>query len=99
MQILGISFDSVEDNAAFARKFQFNFPLLCDTTRSIGMAYGACDTPDAGSARRISYVIGPDGKIVKAYPKVSAAAHPEQVLDELGGAALHPPDPPRSTRE
>jgi peroxiredoxin Q/BCP len=83
VQILGISFDSVEKNAAFARKFQFNFPLLCDTTRSIGMAYGACDAPDAATARRISYLIGPDGKILKAYPKVSAAAHPDEILADL----------------
>ena len=83
MQILGISFDTVEDNAAFARKFQFNFPLLCDTTRSVGMAYGACDAPEAGTARRISYVIGTDGKILRAYPKVSAAAHPDQILADL----------------
>jgi thioredoxin-dependent peroxiredoxin len=83
VQILGVSFDTVEDNAAFARKFQFNFPLLCDTDRKIGMAYGACDSPDAATARRISYVIGPDGKVVKAYPKVSAAAHPDQILADL----------------
>jgi len=56
---------------------------LCDTDRAIGMAYGACDDPTAGTAKRISYLIGPDGKIKKAYPKVDAAAHPEQVLKDL----------------
>lgn len=83
MQILGISFDTVEDNAAFARKFGFDFPLLCDTTRSIGLAYGACDDPKASSAKRISYLIGPDGTIVKAYPKVNPATHPDEVLQDL----------------
>ena len=39
--------------------------------------------PSAGSAKRISYLIGPDGKISKAYPKVNAAAHPEEVLKDL----------------
>jgi peroxiredoxin Q/BCP len=73
----------VEKNAAFARKFNYNFPLLCDTTREVGMAYGACDDPQAGSAKRISYLIGPDGKIKKAYPKVNPAAHPEEVLADL----------------
>jgi peroxiredoxin Q/BCP len=73
----------VEKNAAFAKKFHYNFPLLCDTTREIGLAYGACDDPKAGSARRISYVIGPDGRVVKAYPKVNAATHPEEVLKDL----------------
>jgi peroxiredoxin len=47
------------------------------------MAYGAADTKDAASAKRISYLIGPDGRIRKAYPKVNAAAHPEEVLKDL----------------
>ncbi len=73
----------MQDNAAFAKKFNYNFPLLCDTTREIGLAYGACDDPKAGSAKRISYIIGPDGRIAKAYPKVNAATHPEEVLKDL----------------
>ncbi len=83
MAILGVSFDDVAANAAFAEKFGFNFPLLCDTTRAVGLAYGACDTPKAETAKRISYLIGPDGKVKKAYPKVNAAAHPEEILKDL----------------
>ena len=73
----------MESNAAFARKQGFSFPLLCDEERELGLAYGACDTPDARSAKRISYVIGPDGKIAQAYPKVSPASHPAEVLAAL----------------
>jgi thioredoxin-dependent peroxiredoxin len=73
----------VQDNAEFARKFSFPFPLLCDTERSIGLAYGACDDARADTARRISYLIGPDGRIKKAYAKVSPAAHPTEVLQDL----------------
>ena len=83
MQILGASFDSVEANAGFAKKFDFNFPLLADTDRKLGLAYGAADDAKAGFAKRISYLIGPDGKIKKAYPKVNAAAHPEEILKDL----------------
>lgn len=83
MQILGVSFDDQKANAKFAEKFQFDFPLLCDTERKIGMAYGAAETPDARSAKRISYLIGPDGRIKKAFPKVSAASHPEELLADL----------------
>lgn len=78
-----MSFDTVRDNAAFAKKFNFNFPLLSDVDRKMGMAYGACDDPQAKSAKRVSYLIGPDGKIRKAYPKVNAAAHPEEVLKDV----------------
>jgi peroxiredoxin len=48
------------------------------------LAYHACDDTEARSARRISYVIDPEGKIKSAYHKVEAARHPQQVLDDLG---------------
>jgi peroxiredoxin len=47
------------------------------------MAYGACDSPAAGFASRITYVIGPDGKIREAHPKVSAKSHPAELLKTL----------------
>jgi peroxiredoxin Q/BCP len=83
VQILGASFDDAKANSAFAEKFGFTFPLLCDTDRKLGVAYGAADDESAGAPRRISYLIGPDGKIRKAYPKVNAAAHPEEVLKDI----------------
>jgi peroxiredoxin Q/BCP len=81
--VLGISFDTVEENAAFATKFDFLYPLLCDVDRSIGMAYGAADDAEAGYAKRISYVIGEDGKILYAYPKVDPNTHLDDVLNDL----------------
>ena len=80
MAILGVSFDTVEENAAFAARFKFPYPLLCDTARAIGMAYGACASPGDECARRISYIIGPDGRVTHAFPKVDAKAHPAEVL-------------------
>jgi thioredoxin-dependent peroxiredoxin len=78
-----VSFDTVEDNASFASKFKFPYRLLCDTTRSIGMAYGACRTPQDECAKRISYVIGPDGFVRHAFAKVDARTHPAEVLEVL----------------
>jgi peroxiredoxin Q/BCP len=75
----------VEENAAFAKKFEYPFSLLCDTEREIGLAYGACDSAEAKTAKRISYVIGGDGKIVRAYPTVSTAEHPSEVLEFIAG--------------
>ncbi len=72
------------DNAAFAQKLGFPFALLCDTDRALGMAYGACDDPKAGYARRISYLIDEQGKILKVYRKVQPADHPEEVLRDAG---------------
>ncbi len=83
VQILGVSFDTVEENRAFAEKYDFNFPLLSDTAREAGLAYGACDDRDAKHAKRISYLVGPDGRVEKAYPDVDPKTHPDTVLAEL----------------
>ncbi len=79
-EILGVSFDTVEENRAFAEKFGFTFRLLCDTEREIGLAYGACDAKDAGHAKRISYVIDEEGRIAQAIEQVNAREHPEELL-------------------
>lgn len=83
VQILGVSFDTVAENAAFAEKFAFPYPLLCDTERSIGLAYHATADPKAGDAKRITYVIGPDGTILQAHGAVKAREHPTTLLASL----------------
>jgi len=81
--VLGISFDSVEKNRAFAKKFDFPFVLLSDPDRTVGLAYHAASTPDQASAKRISYWIGADGMIQKAYATVNAGSHPDEVLADI----------------
>jgi len=44
------------------------------------MAYGACTSREAAAARRISYVIGPDGKVQQIWGKVDVKAHVADVL-------------------
>jgi peroxiredoxin Q/BCP len=80
---LGASFDSVEDNAAFARKYDYNFPLLCDIDRALGLAYGACDNLQARHAARISVLIDETGKIARIYSSVNPRDHAGQVLADL----------------
>ena len=83
--MLGASLDSVEDNAAFAKKNNFPFLLLCDTERSMAMAYGACDSSKAPYAKRISYLIDEQGKIAKVYPQVNPRQHAAEVLADVIG--------------
>ena len=47
------------------------------------MAYGACDDAKAKNASRISYVIGPDGRIAQAHPKVTPKSHPAEILASI----------------
>jgi peroxiredoxin Q/BCP len=80
--VLGASFDSAADNKKFAEKFNFNFPLLCDTDRAIGTAYGANVDPQKGAAR-VGVVIGGDGKIKEWHERVDARAWPAEVIGRL----------------
>jgi len=83
VQIVGVSTDGVEANAKFAEEQSFPYPLLCDTERQICLGYGACQDKSDGAAKRISYLIGADGKIELVYGDVAAREHPEQVLADL----------------
>ena len=82
--ILGISNDAPDKNLKFKDKQAFPYDLLCDEDLTVSMAYGAADSADAGKANRISYLIGPDGKMAQVYGKVKPAEHPDQVLADLG---------------
>ena len=82
-QILGVSFDSVEDNRKFAEKQNFPYPLLSEALQ-MGIKYGAADEgATAGNARRVGYVIGPDGRIKAVWPKASPATFAQDVLATL----------------
>lgn len=84
--ILGISYDSVEENKSFADAEGFPFKLLSDPDRSVGELYGTKRPDDhqyAMAPRRFSYLIDPDGKIAKAYVVKDVAAHADEVLADL----------------
>ena len=80
---MGVSTDDVAANAKFAQEQGFNYPLLCDTEREICVAYGAVQAKADAAAKRMSYVIGPDGNIVQVHAQVAAREHPETLLATL----------------
>ena len=85
--IVGVSCDSPAENRAFRDKFDFPFDLLCDEDRSVSMRYGAAESADQDYPKRISYLIDPEGRIVRVYGNVVPAEHPAEVLaalEELG---------------
>jgi peroxiredoxin Q/BCP len=75
-----VSFDTVQENKHFAEKFSFPYPLLSDTTRAMGVQYGAADSAQSGNARRVAYVIGPDGKVKNVFPKANTSTFAADVL-------------------
>ena len=81
--VLGVSFDDENANSAFRQKHGFPFPLLCDTDRAMGMAYGAAADKNARNARRIAFLIGADGKVVQAWNRVDVQSFAADVLAAL----------------
>ena len=77
VQILGVSFDTVADNQAFANRSGFPFPLLCDTQHVLGKAYGA---GASGFASRITYIVDEQGVITHTFARVSPGTHAQEVL-------------------
>ena len=68
----------------------FAFRLLSDTDHSVAAAYDAVKGPDErfpSTPRRLTYLIDPEGTIVRSYTVTDIAAHPAEVLDDLRAAA------------
>ena len=78
--VLGVSFDTVQENKHFAEKFKFPYPLLSDPTRAMGVQYGAAENTQSGNAKRVAYVIGPDGKVRNVFAKANTSTFAADVL-------------------
>ena len=78
-----MSFDSPARNRAFREKNAFPFDLLSDEDRSVSMRYGTAKKPSQWFARRVSYLIDPEGCIARVYGKVRPGRHPGEVLAAL----------------
>ncbi|MBT5969402.1 MAG: peroxiredoxin, partial [Nitrospina sp.] len=81
--ILGVSLDNESDNKAFAAKFDFPYPLLCDVNREISLAYKAVKGPEDEYTSRITYVIGEDGNILEAISQVDTKTHSGDICSRL----------------
>ena len=81
--VFGVSFDTPADNARFVAAEGFPFKLLSDGQRTLATQVGAADSASAPMARRISYLVGPDGTVLAVYDAVQPAGHARQVLGDL----------------
>lgn len=79
--VLGVSADDEADHQAFTQKYNLNFPLLADTNKSIITAY---DVDGGGYAKRVTYIIDGDGKIIDVDAAVNTSTHASDVLAKLG---------------
>lgn len=86
--VLGVSADDRASHERFARKYELGFPLLADPDKQVLEAYQAYgEKRNYGrvyqGVLRVTYLIGPDGRIVRTWPKVKAAEHADEVRQAL----------------
>jgi len=86
--VFGISDDPIEDLAAFAEKHDLPFDLLSDPDGEVGRAYDSYGEKNMFGRTfdgmfRNTYIVDPDGRIVRGFEGVSPADHAEDVLDAL----------------
>ncbi|MDK2410779.1 peroxiredoxin [Aphanizomenon sp. PH219] len=79
--VLGVSADDEVAHQAFTSKYNLNFPLLVDTNKSIITAY---DVDGGGYAKRVTYIIDGDGKIIDVDTAVNTTTQASDVLAKLG---------------
>lgn len=80
LTVVGVSGDSVKSHKNFSDKYELPFTILADPEKKILEAYGANNII---FAKRTSFLINPEGKIVKIYPRVKPDTHVEQILKDL----------------
>ncbi len=89
--ILGVSVDGIESHKKFCAKQGINFRLLADSERKVSTAYGSLNNLVVTKvSARNTFLIDPEGKVARVFPKVSPAQHSQEVLaalDELGAKA------------
>ena len=86
--ILGVSPDKPAAQAKFREKYSLPFTLLCDPDHALADACGVWVEKNMYGKKsmgleRSTFVLGPDGKVVKVYRKVKAAGHAAKVLEAL----------------
>ena len=86
--VLGVSADSVASHQKFSKKFDFNFPLLSDESKTMIQAYGIWKEKSMYGRKymgieRTTVLIAKDGIISHLFPKVKVNGHYEEVLEAL----------------
>lgn len=84
--ILGVSVDSTGSHKEFCAKQGLTFKLLSDTDKKVVAEYGSLRSMmGIHFAARNTFLINPEGKIVKVWTGVNPSHHSEEVLTALNG--------------
>ena len=86
IEIVGISKDDVDSHKKFCEKMKIPFVLLADTKTEVAKKFGVWSKKKFMGREymgivRSTFLVDEKGKVFKAFPKVKAAGHAEQVLE------------------
>ncbi|HEX4755784.1 MAG TPA: peroxiredoxin [Candidatus Dormibacteraeota bacterium] len=82
--VIGVSTDSWESHQRFSEKYGLGFALASDSDHQIRRAYGVGKVMGVlPVVQRVSFLVGPDGRIVHVWPHVTPATHAAEVLAEV----------------
>jgi peroxiredoxin Q/BCP len=90
VEVIGVSYDTPEKNQKFVEKNALPFRLLSDRDQELAKSVGAARAM-IPFAKRISYLVGADGNVLVAYPKVDPATHAQEVLEDYRRLTAPPP--------
>ena len=87
-KIVGVSRDSIKSHKSFTEKESLNFPLLSDPDETMCNAYGVMKEKSMYGRKymgieRSTFLIGPDGSLIKEWRGVKVPGHVEEVYDFL----------------
>lgn len=82
VEVVGVSFDTAESHKNFITKHNLNFTLIADPEGKVADAYGV-RVVDKNRARRASFLIGKDGKIVHVTDVPSADTHLSEMKEAV----------------
>lgn len=82
--VLGITTSAAEDLASWKAEIGLMSELLSDADGTVCKAYGAITSDGQERPKRISVLIGRDGKVARAYVVEDAAGHPAVALQDIG---------------
>ena len=82
--MVGISVDDVDSHKEFSDKYKLPFTILADEDGKTAKTYGVLkDYKLLKLASRQSFLVDPEGKIVKHYADVDPDEHTDQVLADI----------------
>lgn len=79
--VMGVSTQGMDSHRRFADRFRLDFTLVADPGKQVCRAYGTLGF--TGLAKRVTYLVGPDGRVAKVWEQVSPRGHSRDVMEAV----------------